>query len=336
MPRRAKGPRLYLDPKRKQWIIRDGARFIRTGAGAGNRDKAEKYLAQYIGHKHKPEPSSSPMIADVLALYGDEVAPHRRTARNIGYKIGKLLEWWGDKTVSEISVRTCREYVVSRGSDSGSGADLKTLRSAVKHWHRSEYGPLHAVPTFWTPPDPEPRERWLSRDEAARLLKAARPYRHIRRLILLGLYTGSRPGVILNLQWDQIDLAHGVMTRTRGPQSRNKKAPKLRLGWRILAHLRRWHRMDGGEGPVCYFEDHWHPGKRVVIDPHGAWRKVVKAAKLNGVTRHTLRHTRATWMAQNGVSLFEAAGWLGMTVRTLEKTYAHHDPAHQERAANIR
>jgi integrase len=335
MPRRSKGPRLYLDPKRKQWVIRDGQRFIRTGAGERDSDAAEKYLAQYIGHKHKPEASSAPMIADVLAVYGEEVAPHRRTASTIGYKIGKLLEWWGDKRVSDISENTCRAYVKERGN-TGAGADLKTLRSAVGYWDKSEqYGPLARMPKFWMPEEPEARERWLTRSEAARLLRAARPYQHIRRLILLGLYTGSRPGVILALDWSQIDLRSGVLIRARGAQAKNKRSPRAKLGWRILAHLRRWHRLDGGKGPVCYLEDKWHPGKRIVEDPHGAWAKVIKASGLEGVTRHTLRHTRATWMAQKGVKLFEAAGFLGMSVRTLERVYAHHDPEHQEHAANI-
>src|SRR5690242_13511222 len=118
MPRRSKGPRLYLDPRRKQWIIRDGSRFIRTGCGEGDGRGAEKSLAQYIGHKHKPQPSGSPMIADVLNVYGKEVAPNRETAKNLGYMIGCLLNWWGDKNVSEISAKTCREYAATRAASS--------------------------------------------------------------------------------------------------------------------------------------------------------------------------------------------------------------------------
>ena len=276
------------------------------------------------------------MIADILTVYGDEVAPYKRTARNIGYKIGKLLEFWGAKRVSEINVTTCREYVTERGSTSGAAADLKTLRSAVTYWHESEkYGPLTFIPKFWRPDEPPPRERWLTRDEAARLLKAAKPYRHLRRFIILGLYTGSRPGVILDLEWSQIDMRAGVLVRSKGPQARNKKAPKVKIGRRLFGHLKRWHKIDGGAGYVCAFEGPNHPGARRVEDPHWTWRKVVAAAGLKDVKRHTLRHTRATWMAQAGVPLFEAAGFLGMSTKTLERTYAHHDPAHQERAANI-
>lgn len=268
------------------------------------------------------------MIADVLSVYGNEVAPHRKTARNIAYNIANLLRWWGEKNAAEISTRTCREYAASKDNNSGAASDLKILRAATIHWHK-EYGPLTFLPTFWRPSEPAPRERYLTRQEAAKLLNAARPYQHLRRLILLGLYTGSRPGVLLSLQWDQIDFGAGVMVRSRGQQSKNKKAPRVKLGRRILAHLKRWKRLDHGIKFVCHF------GGRPPMDPHTSWRKVVKAAGLKNVTRHTLRHTRATWMAQKGVPLFEAAGFLGMTVRTLERTYAHHDPAHQERAANI-
>ena len=112
-------------------------------------------------------------------------------------------------------------------------------------------------------------------------------------------------------------------------QDAKKRAPPVRLGRKILGHLRRWKRLDGDIPFVCHFEG------RAVEDPHGAWRKVIKAAGLPGVTRHTLRHTRATWMAQRGVPLFEAAGFLGMTTKTLESVYAHHHPDWQEGAANI-
>ena len=79
---------------------------------------------------------------------------------------------------------------------------------------------------------------------------------------------------------------------------------------------------------------------RAIHDPRTIWHKVVEAAglELHGpdkVTRHTLRHTRATWMMQRGVPIWQAAGFLGMTVKTLESVYGHHSPDHQEQAANV-
>ena len=51
------------------------------------------------------------------------------------------------------------------------------------------------------------------------------------------------------------------------------------------------------------------------------------------VTPHTLRHTAATWLMQNGVPMWEAAGFLGMSKEILEKTYGHHHPDHMKAAA---
>lgn len=336
MPRRSKGPRLYLDPTTKGWVIRDGSRFIRTGSRERSRAQAETFLAEYIGRKHKPEPSGAPMIADVLALYGDEVAPTKKTARNISYNITNLLKWWGGKTTAEVSKKSCQAYAGTK-ADQGASADLKILKAALRHWHESDNGPLNVMPIVWRPPANEPKDRWLTREEAARLVRAAKPYRHLRRMILLGLYTGSRPGVLLALQWSQVDFRSGILHRVpkNARQDKKKRAPPVRLGRRILSHLRRWKKIDGNAQYVCQFTDRWHPGARVVKDPHGAWDKVIAASGLEGVTRHTLRHTRATWMAQAGVSMFEAAGFLGMTVKTLERVYAHHDPRHQEHAANV-
>jgi hypothetical protein len=39
-----------------------------------------------------------------------------------------------------------------------------------------------------------------------------------------------------------------------------------------------------------------------------------------------LRHTTAIWLIQNGASVWEAAGFLGMSEKTLRETYGHHHP----------
>lgn len=62
----------------------------------------------------------------------------------------------------------------------------------------------------------------------------------------------------------------------------------------------------------------------------------LRAAKLKGVSAHTLRHTRATWLMQSGsVTPWEAAGSLGMSLRVLEEIYAHHHPDFQAAASGV-
>jgi integrase len=60
-----------------------------------------------------------------------------------------------------------------------------------------------------------------------------------------------------------------------------------------------------------------------------SFRYTVEVAGLAGtVTPHTLRHTAATWLMQAGTDPWVAAGYLGMTVATLERVYGHHHPAY--------
>jgi hypothetical protein len=41
-----------------------------------------------------------------------------------------------------------------------------------------------------------------------------------------------------------------------------------------------------------------------------------------------LETTAATWLMQAGVDLWEAAGFLGMTIEMLAERYGHHHPDH--------
>jgi integrase len=66
-----------------------------------------------------------------------------------------------------------------------------------------------------------------------------------------------------------------------------------------------------------------------------AW---ARALKLAGITKkappHTLRHTSATWLMQQGVDKWEAAGFLGMSTDVLERTYGKHHADFQKEAAD--
>lgn len=331
MPRRKAPPRLYLDRKRNAYVIRDGARFIRTGCVASDTSGAEAALATYIGEKYAPPQTNNPTVIEVLVAYANEVLPHRASRRNITYCIGSLSKWWTGKLATDVKSATCQAYSSTKTS-SAALADLKVLRAALRHWQK-ERGPLATQPVIWTPSTGEPRERWLTRTEAARLLKSAGRTQHLRRFVLLGIYTGSRPGNILSLTWDQIDIAAGVMHRNPPGKAvqGNKRAPPVRLGRRILSHLRRWARLDKGQvAYLCHYE-----GRRVA-DPHTTWRRAVKASGLKGrITPHIFRRTRATWLMQAGVSIWEAAGHLGMNPKTLTTVYAQHSPDWQKNAAEV-
>jgi len=333
MPRRRSPPRLYLDPGRRQGAIRDGALFVRLGLAEDQQAAAETELSRYLAAKYQPPRSDDPLVADCLLLYAREHAPHTATAKHsIAYHIKHLAEWWGTKRVSDVTAVACREYARATGSASYARRCLETLRATIRYYSKVKRIPLQV--DIWLPPKAEPRARWLTRSEVARLLWAARRHEHLRRFILIAIYTGSRSKNILGLHWNMVDLNGGTMRRRPygASETKTKRAPPVRLGRRILAHLRRWRRLDDPRSTLVV---HYN-GAQITRTFHATWPAAVAKAGLGAdVTPHVLRHTRATWLMQHGVPIWEAAGALGMTVATLSAVYGHHDPRWQERAAEV-
>ena len=162
-----------------------------------------------------------------------------------------------------------------------------------------------------------------------------RPLRHLARFILIGLYTGTRSSAIAAsspVRSDgsaYVELDEGIFYRlAQGQRATNRRQPPVPLPHRVLAHLRRWR--DKGIANTHFVEFNGKPVKSVKT----AFKSAVRLAKLGGgVTPHTLRHTAATWLMQRGVGLWQAAGYLGMSVETLARVYGHHHPDHVRDAA---
>jgi hypothetical protein len=66
-------------------------------------------------------------------------------------------------------------------------------------------------------------------------------------MLLIGIYTGTRPGAILALRWlasidaGWFDLGAGVLYRTGSKVRQSKKRqPPAKIHGRLMPHLRRW------------------------------------------------------------------------------------------------
>jgi integrase len=381
MPRPAKGLRLWLRPedrnkdgtlrKRAVWVIRDGPRKISTGCTAEDRAGAERALSEHLANKYQPNRRrgrhpSEILIADVLAIYLTDVAPRHAREEETKQRVLALDAWWQDKTLADVSGASCRAYVQHRTSQRWKSArpketghearmvtaaaarrELEDLRAAINH-HRRE-GLCSEIVSVVLPPRAERRERWLTRVEAARLLRAAWRSKqvmrgknsrrsvgqHVARFILVGLYTGTRSAAICGAALmptvgrGHVDLDEGVFYRRAiGRRQTKKRQPPVKLPPRLLAHIRRWKRLGLSRHAVV----EWNGG--AIKSVRRGFAAAVRTAGLGAdVTPHILRHTCATWLMQAGVPLWDAAGFLGMTVQQLEHGYGHHHPDYQKGAA---
>ena len=366
MPRPSKGARLYKRKPRYRngklvgqavWLIKDGDRNIATGCLASASQskpprEAEQALAEYIANKYQPERNRRDIeeidCADVLSIYLSDVGEPSDQFEIVA-RIGRLNEFWGGKMLSAVNAHACAGYVKHRGSKGGARRDLETLRAAINH-HAKE-GFHRGVVRVSLPAKGVPRDRWLTRGEAAaliwhcwryreqqkvhvgsakgRLLSTdRRPLRHVARFILIGLYTGTRAGAIAtaspyaDVGRSVVDLERGIFYRKAiGKRATKKRQTPAPVPPRLLAHMRRW--KDRNLMVNCFVEFNGKP----VASVKTGFRSAVRLAQLPGkVTPHTLRHTAATWLMQRGVPIWEAAGFLGMSSEVLQTTYGHHHP----------
>jgi integrase len=370
MPTPRKSARLWLRPARRDkarrviakpvYIILDGGKHYPTGCFAGEAERAERKLAEYIAAKYQAPRKGRSLedisVADVISIYVDDCGPRQRNRKKFDERIGRLNEFFGGKRLSEVSAASCRDYAKHRASRGGARRDLEDLRAAINH-HAGE-GLHREIVKVTLPEKGPPRERWLTRSEAAKLvwvcwrhrelqlrhrgpdkgkkLPTTRyPLRHLARFLLIGLYTGTRAGAIARASPNRgegrsfVDLERGIFYRlAEGEMPTKKRQPPAPIPARLLAHLRRWH----AKGIIKEHFVEWNGAP--IASVKTALKTAVRLAKLPGkITPHTLRHTAATWLMQNGVSMWRAAGFLGMSVETLDRIYGHHHPDYFSDAA---
>ncbi|MER9729825.1 site-specific integrase [Mesorhizobium sp. M0217] len=274
MSRTSKGTRLvWRDESRKQdgslrsragWFIRDGATFISACGGTGDRKRAEKRLASYITEKYEPvrERGRDPAtvaIADAVTIYLTDVAPNHAKPKETAGRLVAILKWFGNRMIGDIDGKICRDYAKAHGGGAAARRQLEDLRAALNHYHKEGY--VTSTPAIVLPAKSAPRDRWLTRDEAAALVRSAwrmrqswkgepsdrRTGRHVARFILVALYTGTRSAAICGAAVrptegaGHVDLERGVFyRRAAGRLETKKRQPPVRLPSRLLAHVRRW------------------------------------------------------------------------------------------------
>jgi integrase len=369
MPRPKKSPRLFLRRekskdgrlvRRSSYYILDSGRHIATGCFGHETEKAELRLAEYLKLKHEPPRKERDIeaidVADVLNIYLEDTGSRQASQAKLEGRLRRLNDFFGGRTLAEVTGETCREYARQRGNVGGARRDLEDLRAAIEH-HVKE-GLHRGVVRVTLPAKGQPRQRWLTRQEVAAILWVCwryreiqtihrgsakgeaqptekRPLRHLARFILIAIYTGSRAGAVLCASPHRgqgrsyVDLDAGIFYRLAdGARPTNKRQTPVPLPPRLLAHLRRW----VSKGLVGQYFVEWHGQPLQAIKT--AFKTAMRLARFSGtVTPHTLRHTAATWLMQSGVDKWEAAGFLGMSVEMIDRVYGHHHPDHLRRAA---
>ena len=225
---------------------------------------------------------------------------------HFGYKHGKA-----------ISKADCRDYAAMRKRQGKANSTVRTELEALRACLRWHYGA--EAPQIPAPPPSKPRDRYLTQDEARRLLEAIETP-HVRLFVTLALSTGARMGAILDLTWDRVDFEHGTIDfMPAGRDKSNKRRTVVAMAAKARAALEEAYKGRLSDHVIEY------GGKPVA----SVKKAIASAARRAGVpcSPHVFRHTAAVWMAQADVPMQKIAQILGHTsTRVTETVYARYSP----------
>ena len=329
-------PNFDLFKRNGRYYIRwwDGTRTRRISTGTSDLREAKRQLVQHEAGALEPA-QPRPYVSEILDAYLADRQGRVEAYAALHYACLSLKRHLGDLHANHITRERTRRYAAQRRKDGkkvgnpprpapiSNGTiirELVTLRAALR-----QAGHHDAALRVETPQAPAPRDRWLTRPEAEKLLAAAKSH-HVWVFILLALYTGARTGAILTLTWRQVDLTRGLIDYGAGHG--NKRRGATPIPGPLLAALR--------EARPAATQDRVIEARgRPVSSIKKGVMAAARRAKLTGVTPHVLRHTCATWLAIGGRPMSEIARYLSISEGVAERVYAKHSPDYLQSSVRV-
>jgi len=205
--------------------------------------------------------------------------------------------------------------------------EFNVLRAALRQAWKDDY--LAKPPTLEPPPDSAPRDRYLTKPEARRLMDAC-VSPHVRVFLSLAFYTGARKGSILALTWDRVRLEAGMVDfQEPGRRLTSKRRAEVPISALLHAELAAA-RLVAQSPYVVEFN-----GAPVPNGLRWSFARLCTRAGLDWrPTPHHIKHSVASWFAMERVPIDQAADWLATDPKTLRKTYRKFDPAYLRSVAS--
>lgn len=325
---------LYRRPESKYWwatYIDGRGKRTRRSTGTDNRKEAEALLAKWRLESHQEknwgkEPTRT--FDELMLLYLDGPSTRKRDTERDQYSAKQLYPFFSAREMNSLGAADVTAYINQRlqqGIEPGTINKEVGLLSTAINWARTDLE--------WDIPnpakgrrlkEPEGRIRWISRQEAEALLKAAHSAPHLIDFIKLGLHTGMRKGEMLGLEWSRVDLDKGLIYLGSQHQ-KNGRHGSVPLNAVALEALRS---RDKHRKKYCH-DTNWvfctREGKRIE-NIKKSFATACRKAGIEDFHPHDLRHTCATWLVQAGVSIREVAELLRHSNIQVTMRYAHLAP----------
>jgi integrase len=308
----------------------DGVRQVREYDKAWTREDAEKARAARLLQPDvaPATPAKPKTLSEVGQEYLDfKRAKGKRTVAEDEAKLRRFKDYFGAYTlINDVTAQRIAGYERQRVTETSKRGEVVTPSTVnrelamLRHMLRLayEWGYIAKVPRIRMSREPEGRLRWLTQEEAAKLLQACsdsrNPYLH--SIVVIALNTGARKAEILGLTWDRVDFSRGVLHFDKTKSGRRREVPMNRAVYDALSSLK-------GERVGRVFRKSSGAAWGSV---RTAFESAVVNAGLQDFHFHDLRHTAASWLILRGRHLKEIQELLGHATLAMTMKYAHLSP----------
>lgn len=326
----ARNEGIFRRPDSRYWWINatlPNGKRIRQSAGTEDRADAEALLAKLkldaYRETHfgiKPKRTWQEAVIRFLAL--------KRTLRSFEdvQRICRNLDrYLGELTLSQISGDVIWQIVQGEMAKGNKPATVNRYLSTVRgllRMARDEWQWIDTFPKIRLLPGEVERDRWLTREEAERLIRVCPP--HLAALVQFALATGCRAGEITGLEWNRVDLNRKTAWLNHTKNGTPRGVPLNEDAVEVLRE------QIGKDLRLCFT----YQGKQIKWElTNSAWHTALAAADIKDFRFHDLRHTWASWHRQAGTSCDELKDLGGWKSRVMVDRYAKYATEHLSLAA---
>jgi integrase len=255
-------------------------------------------------------------LAEALARYQSEISSQKKDRNE-----ASVIKWWAALPLATRPMASIRGKDVAAAvkKKEGEGVGPRTVFAHIvmlsrlftiarKEWGMESLG--NPADLVRRPRQPHARTRRLVDNEEARLLDAAKTYGgEIHLIITWAIETAMRRGEIAAMRWEHLDRQARVLLVPETKTGTPRRVPLSSRALQSLEGLPR--RLDGkvwGLRPDSISQ---------------AFERVCKAANIEGLTFHDLRHEATSRLFEKGLNPMEVAAITGHKTLQMLKRYTH-------------
>ncbi len=282
-----------------------------------------------------------------VALFDGLLDDYREAKRREGKAVmqgefawRRLLKAFGGRRGETITVREVEEWraaMLETLSVASVNRHLTLLRAILNRAVRDGRLDVSKKPAIKLLKENNGRVRYLSDGEEAHLIEALPEW--LRPLVLTAIHTGMRKSELLKLKWDDIDLAAGAITIREAKSGETERIPTNQTVRQMLAALRearmRRAKKTGDARELFGRYVFCAPGGGYLHDLNRYWYPAVKAAGVEDLRFHDLRHTFCSRLVMSGADLYQVQRLARHRRPEMTMRYAHLSPAHLRAAVEL-